>query len=241
MKNLLKDKKVIIFDFDGTLADTVGIWNEVDYRAIKEMSEIETNLDVIQNDRDKVVTENNNNEVYEIYTKYLIDKYKIDYPLEYVIKRRREIAYEYIIKEIDYKQNADKVLIKLKELGYILVLATTTARRTINNYNEKNNNLISKAKFDKIFDLILSNDEVKEKKLSPEIYLKVLEKLKVDKTECLVVEDSIEGVKSAKSAGIEVVNIPDKYSKNNQKEIDKLADYKIKNFDEFLKLISRKD
>lgn len=33
LKDVLKNKKVIIFDFDGTLADTVGIWNEVDQKS----------------------------------------------------------------------------------------------------------------------------------------------------------------------------------------------------------------
>lgn len=234
----LKNKKVIIFDFDGTLADTVGIWNEFDYRAIKELAGVEVDLKEIQKERDKVIFENKDKAVYEIYSEYLLYKYNMPYSLEYVIKRRREIAKEYIVNVIDYKKDADKVLKLLKQQEYTLVLATTTARRTINEYNEHNKNLISKAKFDEIFDLILSNDEVKEKKPSPEIYLKVLEILNVKSEDCLVVEDSIEGVTSAKLAGIDVLNIPDSFSAENQKEIDKLADYKVKDFGEFLKIIS---
>ena len=236
-ENFLTNKRVIIFDFDGTLSDSIGIWNDVDYRAIKEMSGVDVDLETIQKERERVTLENKDKAVYEVYTEYLVNKYKMPYDLEYVIQRRREIAKEYITEVIDYKANADQALKKLKEKGYRLVLATTTARRTIDLYNNQNKNLMSKAKFDEVFDLILSNDEVKEKKPSPEIYLKVLEMLNVKAEECLVVEDSLEGVMSANSAGIEVLNIPDKFSEKNQKEIDKLADFKLNNFEEFFKLI----
>ena len=32
---MIKDKKVIIFDMDGTLIDSIGIWNEIDKELIK--------------------------------------------------------------------------------------------------------------------------------------------------------------------------------------------------------------
>ncbi len=33
---MFKNKKVIIFDMDGTLIDSVGIWNEIDGKLIQE-------------------------------------------------------------------------------------------------------------------------------------------------------------------------------------------------------------
>ncbi len=237
MVDFLKNKKAIIFDFDGTLADTVGIWNKVDQLSIKEFCGLDIDLEIIQFDRENFINNHNDGKVYENYVIFLIKKYKITKDVDYVINRRREIALDYIINQVDYKENADKVLKRLKQLGYKLVLATTTARRTIENYNMKNQNLIRKAKFDDIFDYIITNDEISEKKPSPQIYQKALEILKLKKEECLVVEDSIEGILSAKRAGIEVLNIPDNYAKLSQKSIDELSDYKIKNFAEFLKLL----
>lgn len=234
---MLENKKVIIFDLDGTLIDSVGIWNEVDFRAIKEFTGKEIDLELIQKERDRVIFENKDKQVYEVYTEYLLNQYHIEATLEKVITRRREIAYEYITKIIDYKEDADLVLKKLKQSGYTLVLATTSAKRTIDNYNNHNNNLIKKAKIYDVFDLVLTNEDVKEKKPSPEIYLTVLKKLNVKAEECIIVEDSLEGVKAAKAAKIEVINIPDKYSNENQKQIDKIADYKINSLKQFLKLL----
>lgn len=238
MVNFLKNKKALIFDFDGTLADTVGIWNEIDQLSIKELCGLDVDLKTIQTDRGNFLNNNNRGEVYENYASFLIQKYDIRKDLDFVINKRREIALDYIINKIDYKKDADKVLKKLKQLDFKLVLATTTAKRTIDNYNTRNQNLIKKARFDEIFDYIICNDEITEKKPSPQIYQKALEILKLKRADCLVVEDSIEGVLAAKRAGIEVLNIPDSYSKSNQNEIDKLADYKIENFTEFLKLLN---
>lgn len=44
---MLKSKKVIIFDLDGTLIDSVGIWNEIDETLIKIISSVEIdNIDI---------------------------------------------------------------------------------------------------------------------------------------------------------------------------------------------------
>ena len=34
---MFKNKKIIIFDMDGTLIDSVGVWNEVDKELIKKL------------------------------------------------------------------------------------------------------------------------------------------------------------------------------------------------------------
>ena len=238
MVNFLTKKRAIIFDFDGTLADTVGIWNEVDQLAIKKFCNKNVDLQIIQADRENYLNHHNSGNVYENYVSFLKEKYHCQCDLDCLINQRREIALDYIINKIDYKKDADKVLKRLKQLGYKLVLATTTARKTIDNYNLKNENLIQKAKFDDIFDYIICNDDITEKKPNPQIYYKSLAMLNLEPEDCLVVEDSLEGIIAAKKAGIQVLNIPDYYAKSNQKEIDKLTDYQVKNFTEFLKLLN---
>ena len=53
MDNMFKNKKIVIFDMDGTLIDSMGIWNEVDRRLIKQLGGDDTiSEEEIQEQRD---------------------------------------------------------------------------------------------------------------------------------------------------------------------------------------------
>ena len=63
---MFKGKKVIIFDMDGTLIDSVGVWNKVDMALIKELGGLdELNELDIQQQRDKKLREYSKNEAKE--------------------------------------------------------------------------------------------------------------------------------------------------------------------------------
>jgi len=62
--------------------------------------------------------------------------------------------------------------------------------------------------FPKTFTAIVSGNDVKEGKPSPEPYLKAVEMLKVNKDECIVIENAPLGVESAKRAGLYCIAIP---------------------------------
>lgn len=66
-----------------------------------------------------------------------------------------------------------------------------------------------------------------------------MKKLNVTPKECLVIEDALIGVQAAKNAGIEVVNMYDKYSDSDREEINSLSDYKVKNFKELIDILDR--
>lgn len=237
---MLKNKKVIIFDLDGTLIDSIGIWNEIDETLIKRIgnSKID-NVDIgIQRDQ-KLKEFSKYEDAYLEYCGFLKEKYDSNFSKEEIKKIRYEIANDYLKNKIDYKPNAERLLKFLKERGFILVIASTTNDHTIEIYKNENMNIKTKADFDSTFNLIYSKGAVKELKPNPEIYIKVMNTLNVKPEECLIFEDSLIGVEAANAAGIEVAVMYDKYSDGNRMKINEKAQYKFNDFEEVYNAIKK--
>ena len=237
-ENIFENKKVIIFDLDGTLIDSVNMFNEIYAVLVKEITGKVVYADQIQEDWDDFAHQNLPGDLYDNFLIYVDKKYSSNlHDLESLRKLYGEIEYKYVSEKIEYKKYAKELVLKLKEKGYILVLATLSPKKIIDIYNNVNQNLINEFKINDIFDLILTYDDVTKKKPNPEVYLKVLEKLNVSRKECIILEDSLEGVKAANNADIDVINVVDKNMYKKQELIDKLSTYKMNNLNEVLKLI----
>ena len=236
---MLENKKVIIFDLDGTLIDSVGVWNDVDKKLIKEVGNKEIdNVDIGKQRDSKLKEYSKSKDAYLEYCGFLKEKYDSKLSKQEIKKLRYEIANQYL-RTIDYKPSVEKVLKYLKEKGFILVIASTTNDHTMEIYRKDNKKIIQKARIDDIFTLVYSKDSVKELKPNPEIHYKILKELDVKAEECLIIEDSLIGVEAANNANIDVAVIHDKYSNGNRKEINKLAQYYFKDFKEMLNYIKK--
>lgn len=151
-----------------------------------------------------------------------------------ILALRWQISDEYIKKQIDYKPSADNLLHLLKQKGYTLALATTTTNIQLNAYRNVNQNIKEKADIDEIFDIVLSKEDVAEKKPSPEVHNKILQVFNVKPSECLIIEDSLIGVQAAVNAGIDVAVIYDKHSDSDREAINRLSQYQFSNFEEMI-------
>lgn len=235
----LKQKKYIIFDLDGTLIDSIGVWNRTDQILIKRYGRKNIDINTIQMDRDSFLHNNQDSDIYLAYCEYLINKYNFDIKdANNLLQIRWNISGEVLENEIDFKPDVVKLILKLKKEGFILILATMTTDVQLNIYSTKNKKMLKQMNIKEVFDLIIEKADVKCKKPHPEVYLKILQKFDAKPEECLIFEDSYTGVLAGKNAGIEVVNIIDKYAEVDRNKINKLTDYKIKNFKEFLEFIN---
>ena len=116
---------------------------------------------------------------------------------------RKQLMEEHLDRVgIELKPGAVEILEALKKRGILAAVATATdLERT-----EKYLRLVGLREY---FDRLISATQVKEGKPSPDIYVYACEQLGLAPEECIAVEDSPNGVKSAYGAGCRVIMVPD--------------------------------
>ncbi len=103
---------------------------------------------------------------------------------------------------IELKPGVEELFAYLKEHGIRIALATSTQRDRA----ERN---LKKAGIYDVFEKIIYGDMVSSGKPSPDIYRKACEALNVDPANAIGIEDSINGVKSSKTAGLYTIMVVD--------------------------------
>lgn len=202
--------KGIIFDMDGVLLDTeklyVRFWCEGANFYGYKMNETHA-LSIRSMARPFAI------EKLKGYFGEEFDYYKVH-------KKRIELMDKYIEKNgIETKPYAKETLQFLKEKGYKIALATATGI-------EKTQTYLKQKDLYKYFNEIVCASMVLKGKPEPDIYLKASELLDLNPDECIAVEDSPNGIKSASRAGCITVMIPDL---DLPDEVTKKNTYKVLN------------
>lgn len=103
---------------------------------------------------------------------------------------------------VPVKKGVSELLQYLREQGYKTALATGSGRsQTMWN--------LQNAGLEDYFETIICGDEVINSKPDPEIFIKAAEKLGLQPEQCLIIEDSLNGIQAAVDGGFRVVMVPD--------------------------------
>lgn len=143
-----------------------------------------------------------------------------DFDYDLVRKKRVELMDAYVSEHgIEAKDGAKDLLAYLKGNGYRVALATATPKDRAEAYLERLS-LLS------CFDVVASAKMVAHGKPEPDIYLYAAGQLGLKPQECLALEDSPNGVRSAHAAGCKTILVPDLDNPSDQLEglLDGVAD-----------------
>lgn len=184
--------KALLFDLDGTLIDSeffhFECWNEI----LEESGVSLTYKDWLKNYAGIPLPTN---------AKNLIEKYNITTQLAEIIERREALTLERLrTKDVKLMPYVTEVLDFFQSRNLILALVTSSPRKDVEAIFERNG-------LHKYFKLIITRTEVSKSKPDPESYTTCVEKLGLNKDECIVFEDTINGIKSAKAAGLTCIAI----------------------------------
>ena len=198
--------KGIIFDMDGTLADTIP----THYQIWKQIGK-EFNFPMNKNIFDSV----NGMKTLNM-AKKLVDKYHLKISPKTITTKKTEIALEKIKREgINLFPKTLDVLKKLKQAGFKIALGTSSNREQME--------LTMKPYLKKIkFDTIITAEEIKHAKPAPDIFLKCAKEMNLNPQECIVVEDAVLGIEASKNANMKVIAITNTTKRDKLQGADKI-------------------
>ncbi len=213
----LKNIEGAIFDLDGTLIDSMKIWEKIDYDFLNKR-----NLKVPQDLKDKIETL-----TFEEGANFFKKNFKLKESQEEILKEWHNMVFKEYSHNIKLKNNVRDFLIKLKNKGVKLAIATS-------NTPELTKLVLENNKILDLFDSITTISEVNRNKTFPDIYLLCAEKLKLPAEKCAVFEDILPAIKSAKTAQMKTIGIYDDSSKDDENKIKEIADYYIYDYKELI-------
>jgi len=204
--------KGAIFDVDGTILDSMGIWASIGNDYLRSVGG-ESREDL--------------GKVFKTFTteeaaRYYIDNYGLSLTEEEIVRGINAMIEKFYKQEVCLKTGAGEFLAGLKAEGVKMCLATASDRDLVEA-------ALKRLEVWDLFDGILTCNEVGAGKENPLIFRKALELLGTSREETLVFEDAYHALKTAADDGFRTAAVYDS-SEPMQEELRALVDYYITDY-----------
>ena len=205
--------KCAIFDFDGTLFDSMYIWDmvgEVYLRSLGKEPKPSMREDI---------------RALSLYQSscYFQEKYGIDLSVEEIMTGINQTVENFYMNEVLPKAGVVDFLPQLSKQGVATSIATASEQYQIEA-------ALRRCHMEHLFDSIFTCTEVGHGKDEPIIFRKAMEYFGADRNHTIIFEDALHAVKTAKNDGFKVAVVFD-HSEKRQTEIRQLGDCYITEFE----------
>ena len=187
----IKNKKFLIFDFDGTIANTSPIHE-------KAFKEIFTPYKIVFKYED-IAGQSTKNALSNIFKKNNINLSSTKF--EALISKKQRLVRKNLYSNLEFKTLPFvKEFIQKYHNKYCMGIASSGSRKTIEI-------ALRRLELYDFFKIILCAEDVIESKPSPEIFLKIISLGNFNKEECLIFEDSKNGFEASKAANVTFIDV----------------------------------
>ncbi len=208
----------VIFDMDGVLIDSEPLWRRA---MIRGFSQVGINLS--EDDCRKTM----GNRFQEVVAYWLE---------EYQLKSVNAKQVEHIVMQELFQliETEGKIIPGIPEILNFCEQHHLKTGLATSSSNDLMNQVLKKLKLTNRINCVISAELMKHGKPHPEVFLTCAEQLKLAPQQCIVIEDSLNGVIAAKAAQMKVIAVPDPELVPNNRFI--IADYQFKSMYEVLDL-----
>lgn len=184
--------EAVIFDMDGVIIDSEPLWEKTE-RLLLRNKGIEYDV----NYRDKILGLNQKDSAA-----LLKKEFGLHESIDEIIETRLDILLNIYENELRLKKDVLNLLEILNRKRTLTALASSSPKKVVDY-------VLKKFGLSKYFKTVTSGDCVCNGKPDPEIYISTALKLSVDTQKCIAIEDSLNGVRAAKSSGMYCIAVPD--------------------------------
>lgn len=213
----VKQFRGAVFDLDGTLLDSLGIWEKIDREFLGTR-----NLPVPQDYAQKVSALS-----FSAAAEYTIRRFGLPDSTEQLVAEWNRMALDAYRFRIELKPGAKEYLSCLRGKGVRLAVATSS-------YRDLFLPTLQRHGIVDWFDTIVTAAEVARGKGFPDIYERAAGQIDCLPGDCVVFEDLPDGLRGARAGGFYTVGVYDFYCAEEEAQVRRLADRYIRDFHELL-------